>query len=102
MDTAIDTVGDGVLDSLTVDTLGDGICDSTTAISSRQQRIPRSVQQGAQRVLSSPVTEVTSLVLTLLLLASFGDSGGLLAWEGPQMIKDVDVERGCTVYFALE
>ena len=104
MGTAIDTVGDGVLDSVTVDTLGDGLSDSTTAITNMPQQsvIPRSIQEGAQRVLNSPVTEVTSLVLTLLLLASFGDGGGLLAWTNQSSELLNDLESACTVYFALE
>jgi hypothetical protein len=103
IDMAVDTVGDGKLDSLTVDTLGDSVTDTIVPLDVPDQRperaVPPRVQRAAQRVLALPALEVLSLVLTTTLIVTYAVEG-----DGSMISDDAmnAFEKSSTCYFAFE
>ena len=88
----VDTVGDGVPDSLGVDTFGDGIADTFIPLDA-----PFAEQRGAiLALLSTPLAEAASLLATLLLLVTF-------SLDGQQPAMPVEqAEYAASLFLCLE
>ena len=103
MSTAVDTSGDGEIDSLCVDTLGDGVTDTIRPLRPNETigtLLPPAVQQGAQRLLRSPLTDLASFGFTVALLATYAPAAVLSDDPRQQLVQTL--EAFGSAFFAVE